>query len=583
MAPAPPRLLACVSQLSYRYKDEAAAAKKAGEEPHDALQKISFDLREGEIMGLIGPDGAGKTTLLRLMAGLLKPSAGGVELLGLTPVRDHTELSRRVGYMPQRFSLYEDLSVQENMRLCAELRGVPRGEALQQETSLLDAAGLSPFRSRLAGKLSGGMKQKLALICTLLGQPPLLLLDEPGVGVDPLSRRELWALVNRARSEGRGILWSTAYLDEAARCDRVCILHQGKLRYLGAPDALLAPLRGRVFTMDPPAVERVTLLRHIQSQAAVQDAMLEGPRLRFLLRSGAVATQLALPYAIHPAEPNFEEAFIGLMEERHAPASQSTAGLEAAAEPTEEIVIRTEGLTCRFGTFVATDHLDLAVRRGEIFGLLGANGAGKTTAFRMMCGLLRPSSGRAEILGIDLARNARRARAHLGYMAQKFSLYGHLTVLQNLRFFASVYGLKHTAAQTRIHELAERYGLEHWLRRNAAALPLGLRQRLSMACAVLHRPDFLFLDEPTSGVDPFARRAFWQEINAMAAQGVTIIVTTHFMDEAQYLHRLVIMNHGRVIAQGSPEALKAAAAAPGCPAPTMEEAFIHYIGKGGES
>lgn len=583
MSMASPRLLAQIARLHYRYKDEAAVARKAGEEPRDALQDISFDLREGEIMGLIGPDGAGKTTLLRLMAGLLQPSSGEITLLGLTPIRNHKQLSRRVGYMPQRFSLYEDLTVQENMRLCARLRSVPREQALKQEADLLEAAGLEPFRSRLAGKLSGGMKQKLALISTLLGDPPLLLLDEPGVGVDPLSRRELWALVNRARSEGRGILWSTAYLDEAARCDRVCILHQGQLRYLGAPDALLAPLRGRVFTMEFPAAERVVLLRKLQNLPSVRDTMLEGSRLRFLLRDGATPTDLSLPYAIHPAEPNFEEAFIGLMGDQHAPVSQTMAGLEAAAEPTEEIVIRTEGLTCRFGTFVATDHLDLAVRRGEIFGLLGANGAGKTTAFRMMCGLLRPSSGRAEILGIDLARDARRARAHLGYMAQKFSLYGNLTVLQNLRFFASVYGLEHAEAEARIKELARRYGLEHWLKRNAEALPLGLKQRLSMACAVLHHPDFLFLDEPTSGVDPFARRAFWQEINAMAAQGVTIIVTTHFMDEAQYLHRLVIMNHGRVIAQGPPEGLKAAAATPGCPEPTMEEAFIHYIEKGGEA
>lgn len=582
MSTALPRLLAQISRLNYRYKDEAAVARKAGEEPRDALQDISFDLREGEIMGLIGPDGAGKTTLLRLMAGLLQPSSGEMTLLGLTPIRNHKQLSRLVGYMPQRFSLYEDLTVQENMRLCARLRSVPREQALKQEADLLAAAGLEPFRSRLAGKLSGGMKQKLALISTLLGDPPLLLLDEPGVGVDPLSRRELWALVNRARSEGRGILWSTAYLDEAARCDRVCILHQGQLRYLGAPDALLEPLRGRVFTMECPATERVVLLRQVQSLPCVRDAMLEGSRLRFLLRDGVAPADLSLPYAMYPAEPNFEEAFIGLMGDRHATVSRTVAGLEAAAEPTEEIVIRTEGLTCRFGSFVATDHLDLAVRRGEIFGLLGANGAGKTTAFRMMCGLLRPSSGRAEILGIDLAHDARRARAHLGYMAQKFSLYGNLTVLQNLRFFASVYGLEHAEAEARIKELATRYGLEHWLKRNAEALPLGLKQRLSMACAVLHHPDFLFLDEPTSGVDPFARRAFWQEINAMAAQGVTIIVTTHFMDEAQYLHRLVIMNHGRVIAQGSPENLKAAAATPGCPEPTMEEAFIHYIEEGGE-
>lgn len=576
-----PRLLARVTALSYRYTGEPAD----GGEAQEALHALSFDLREGEVMGLIGPDGAGKTTLLRLMAGLLEPSSGSMELLGCTPIRDHSQLSRRVGYMPQRFSLYEDLTVRENLRFCASLRGVSREDARVQGARLLEAAGLSPFQSRLAGKLSGGMKQKLALICTLLGEPPLLLLDEPGVGVDPLSRRELWQLVNQARGQGRGILWSTAYLDEAARCDRVCILHRGKLCYLGEPDALLAPLRGRVFTMEPTAAERVTLLRRCQAQEAVQDAMLEGSQLRILLHRGHTAEELAaltsgLP-PLRAAEPNFEEAFIDLMGNQEAITRRSSARLEAAAEPSEEVVIRTEGLTRCFGSFVATDHLDLAVRRGEIFGLLGANGAGKTTAFRMMCGLLRPTSGCAEILGIDLAKDARRARAHLGYMAQKFSLYGNLTVLQNLRFFASVYGLEHREAQARIRELAEDYGLTPWLKRNAASLPLGLRQRLSMACAVLHRPEFLFLDEPTSGVDPFARRAFWQEINSMAAQGVTIIVTTHFMDEAQYLHRLVIMNHGRVIAQGRPEALKAAAATAACPKPTMEQAFIHYIEEGG--
>lgn len=573
------------SGLCYRYADDEGAA--------EALHELSFDWREGEVLGLIGPDGAGKTTLLRLMAGLLRPSAGELRLLGLDPVRDHAMLSRQVGYMPQRFSLYEDLTVQENLRLCASLRGVPRREALAQEPELLEAAGLAPFRSRLAGKLSGGMRQKLALIATLAGRPPLLLLDEPGVGVDPLSRRELWGLVNGSRGAGRSVIWSTAYLDEAARCDRVCLLHRGRLRFLGVPGDLLRPLRGRVLTLELAPSERLRMLRVLAAHPAVRDAMIEGSRLRLLLRRGATAADVSggpgvegpageALLRLRPAEPHFEEAFIDLMDEQDGgPSVKAPPSLAAAAEPSEEVVIRTVGLTRRFGSFVATEDLNLAVRRGEIFGLLGANGAGKTTAFRMMCGLLRPSSGRAEILGIDLARDARRARAHLGYMAQKFSLYGNLTVEQNLRFFASVYGLKGEAAERRIAELAENYELTSRLRCGAASLPQGLKQRLSMACAVLHRPEFLFLDEPTSGVDPFARRAFWHEMNAMAAQGVTIIVTTHFMDEAQYMHRLVIMNRGRVIAEGEPEALKAAAASADCPSPTMEEAFIRYIEREG--
>ncbi len=556
-------MLAQVQDVDYRFKGEAV----------NALSAVSFTLEPGEVLGLIGPDGAGKTTLLRLMAGLLKPQTGTIFVQGLDPVHQHAEMSAQVGYMTQNFSLYSDLTVGENMRLFARLKGIPSSRAEKEASELLRVAGLDAFRERLAGKLSGGMKQKLALICALYGHPPVLLLDEPGVGVDPVSRRDLWQLVEQARGEGRGIVWSTAYMDEAERCDRVCVLHEGRVRFLGKPEELLAPLRGRVFAVAADPAERMPLLRRLQAEPRVMDAMIEGPHVRFLLRERPSS---ALLPGMVVVEPNVEEAFINLLggvPGHRRPPRPEVPQREQGDAP----LIVTEGLTKKFGDFTAPDNLSIRVKRGEIFGILGANGAGKTTAFRMMCGLIPATSGKATMLGIDLLRHAREARSHLGYMAQKFSLYGTLSVRQNLRFFASVYGLRGEHRKQRMAEVAERFDLLPYMNHSAGALPLGIRQRLSMACATLHEPEFLFLDEPTSGVDPFARREFWEEINEMAAAGVTIIVTTHFMDEAQYLHRMVIMNQGRVIAEGTPEELKAAAASAENPHPTMEDAFIHYI------
>lgn len=567
-------MLAEISDLHYRFKGEDT----------EALAGVSLDVRPGEILGLIGPDGAGKTTLMRVMAGVLKAASGNISILGGNPIADHAALSRRVGYMTQRFSLYEDLSIEQNLTLYAALHGISQSDAATQGAELLEAAGLSRFRPRPAGKLSGGMKQKLALICAMFGSPELMLLDEPGVGVDPLSRRDLWKLVERARGAGRGIVWATAYLDEAAKCDRVCILHEGRVHYLGPPDGILADLRGRVFSLHAGARNRLSVLRQMQARDDVMDAMIEGANVRFMLRAGASADDL--PEGAAPVEPNFEEAFINLLGGSVQKAEHREPDPPLPIhDATSDGVIVTDGLTKRFGDFVATDHLTINVKRGEIFGLLGANGAGKTTAFRMMCGLITPSDGKAEILGIDLRRDPRKAREHIGYMAQKFSLYSDNSVLQNLQFFATVYNLKGRYKEERIARAIDRYTLSPYLRRNAGALPLGVKQRLSMACATLHDPEFLFLDEPTSGVDPFARRAFWEEINEMSARGVTIIVTTHFMDEAQYLHRMVIMNSGKVIAHGSPEELKAAVATPELPEPSMEDAFIHYIriGKGDAS
>lgn len=558
-------MIASLSDIRYRYKGAS----------DDALRGITLEVKRGEVLGLIGPDGAGKTTLLRCMAGVLAPCAGAMRLPAGTE-------SNAIGYMSQRFSLYEDLSIRENLRLFAVLRNIPSSVSVEETPALLETAGLAPFAERLAGKLSGGMKQKLALICAMQGSPELLLLDEPGVGVDPASRRELWKIVEQARDGGRGIVWATAYLEEAARCDRVCVLHEGRILYMGKPDVLLAQLKGRVMAFDVPPTERMPLLRKLQRSPEVMDAMVEGSCVRFLLRRKQDA-QAYLAKGAYPVQANFEEAFVNLIGGNVQNPPKVTPEEYSQWNNDGREVIVTENLTRCFGSFVATDSLSIRVRRGEIFGILGANGAGKTTAFRMICGLLPASAGKAEILGIDLRKNARKARAQLGYMAQKFSLYTSLSVMQNLRFFGAVYGLRKEKLRKRLDYCTEKFELGAYLNHKTGELPLGVKQRLSMACATLHEPAFLFLDEPTSGVDPFARRAFWMQINEMAAAGVTIIVTTHFMDEAQYLHRMVIMNRGKVIAQGSPEELKLAAVSPLCPHPTMEDAFIHFITRKGEN
>ncbi len=551
-------------------------------EPHPALSDVGLTVARGEVLGLVGPDGAGKTTLIRLLAGLFKPSSGTVRILGADPVQDHASLSSKIGYMPQKFGLYEDLTIHENLSLYADLHNVPPDAAAAQTKELLHITGLEPFTERPAGKLSGGMKQKLGLACAMLGNPEILLLDEPGVGVDPLSRRELWTLARRMRSQGIAIVWATSYLDEAAQCDRVCMFHEGRIRYLGRPGDLLRQLEGRTVALTPPEHGRLATLRRLQALDNVLDGVIEGSRIRLLLRTPFTPGDWSGDFPdIRLVPPTFEEAFIDLLRGvKNHPAAPVPENRFAGRSPDKPVIIA-ENLTKTFGNFIADDHLNFHVMPGEIFGLIGPNGAGKTTAFRMMCGLLRPTGGRAEILGIDLRKNARKARQQIGYMAQKFSLYGTLSVRQNLAFFSGIYGLSGTRQQEKIEEAIHSFALEEYLNHDAGTLPLGIKQRLSLACAVMHGPAFLFLDEPTSGVDPIARREFWERINAMSEQGITVIVTTHFMDEAQYMHRMCIIDRGKILAMGSPEDLKASAATNERPDPTMEQAFIALIEKGG--
>lgn len=547
-----------------------------------AVARLDCTIQSGYVTGLVGPDGAGKTTLMRMLAGLLKPDEGSATVLGLDPINDDSALHAVMGYMPQKFGLYEDLTVMENLNLYADLRSVIGETREKTFARLLEFTSLGPFTSRLAGKLSGGMKQKLGLACTLVGEPKVLLLDEPGVGVDPISRRELWQMVHELAGDGMLILWSTSYLDEAEQCQDVLLMNEGELLYQGEPTALTRTMAGRSFLMHSPVENNRRLLQRALKQEMVSDGMIQGRSVRAILKKSATAEDLkrapGMPeLEIEETTPRFEDAFIDLLGGAGTSESPLGAILHTVEGTPDETVIEAKQLTKKFGDFAATDHVDFAVKRGEIFGLLGPNGAGKSTTFKMMCGLLVPTSGNALVLGMDLKTGSGKARQHLGYMAQKFSLYGNLTVEQNLRFFSGVYGLRGRAQNEKIRRMSEAFGLDEIARHTTDALPLGFKQRLALACSLMHEPDILFLDEPTSGVDPLTRREFWLHINSMVEKGVTVMVTTHFMDEAEYCDRIGLVYRGKLIASGTPDDLKAQAADEQQSDPTMEQAFITLI------
>lgn len=545
-----------------------------------ALAGISGSIESGIITGIAGPDGAGKTTLMRLMAGLLRPDSGVLTVLGREPVTA-PELRLRVGYMPQKFGLYEDLSVLENLTLHADLRNVTGKERTRTFERLLAFTDLHRFTKRLAGRLSGGMKQKLGLACALLGTPDLLLLDEPGVGVDPISRRELWKMVHELADQGIAVVWSTSYLDEAEACDSVFLLSQGSLLFSGKPKDLTSRLQGRCLHLGGVEGRRRQALATLLRQPEVSDGVIQGRNLRIVLKDGAARPDPLTLDISGPAEwkevaPRFEDAFIDLLGGGPGGESALAASMQPRAEIRESL-IKAEELTKSFGDFTATDHVSFEIRQGEIFGLLGPNGAGKSTTFKMMCGLLAPTSGRAEVMGIDLRRSPARARERLGYMAQKFSLYGKLTVRQNLEFFSGVYGLSRTRQRQAVDSMIESFHLKQFLGVTTDDLSLGYKQRLALACAAMHEPDILFLDEPTSGVDPLTRREFWNHINGVVEKGVTVMVTTHFMDEAEYCDRIGLIYQGKLIALAPPDDLKADVASATLPDPTMEDAFIELI------
>lgn len=542
-----------------------------------ALEKISVHIPKGAIVGLVGPDGAGKTTLIRLMAGLLKPTSGTITLAGFDTIGDAEKIHALIGYMPQKFGLYEDLTVQQNLNLYADLKGLVGEERVATFKKLLAFTSLGPFTDRLSGKLSGGMKQKLGLACALLKKPTLLLLDEPSVGVDPLSRRQLWKMVQELLEEDISVIWSTAYLDEAEKCDTVLLLYEGKLLYNGPPADLTSRMTGRTFKISNISTNHRRILADSLMQPNVLDGIIQARDVRISFKKD-ISQHLDIqdPQAIlSPTPPRFEDAFIDMI--------GGVGGGSALADSTpevvskEEIVIDARNLTKKFGSFTAVDHITLQIKPGEIFGLLGPNGAGKTTTFKMMCGLLKPTSGEAYVNGLDLSVAASEARAQIGYMAQKFSLYGNLSVGENLEFFAGIYNLKGKEQKEAIQGVIDIFQFSAHLKETADILPLGYKQRLALSCAVMHRPPLLFLDEPTSGVDPKTRREFWNHINGLVEKGVTVLVTTHFMDEAEYCDRIALVYRSKLITMGTPDFLKEQARTTENPNPSLEDAFIHLI------
>ncbi|RLB92766.1 MAG: ABC transporter ATP-binding protein [Deltaproteobacteria bacterium] len=547
-----------------------------------ALRDVSLNALRGQITGLVGADGAGKTTLIRTAAGLIVPTSGTVTVLGLDSMVHTIEIQSRVGYMPQKFGLYQDLTVTENMNLYADLQGVPSSKRKDRYHRLLQMTGLEPYTRRMAGALSGGMKQKLGLACSLIKSPEMLLLDEPTVGVDPISRRELWKIVYElVERDGIGVLFSTAYLDDAERCDYVVALHDGEKLAQGTPREFKERVGQKVALVDPwPDIKPRQIQTHLVGKAHIIDATIRSGKVRVVTDVyGTQAVAEALPEkwpaTIKNTPPTFEDAFMTLI-----PHKESRFQINSVDETSdkairdEEVVVQTKDLQKFFGNFEAVKGLTFEVWRGEIFGLLGPNGAGKSTTFRMLCGLLEVSGGQISVAGHNLRHSPSMARSHLGYMAQQFSLYGQLSVQENLRFFGKAYGLGGNRLRVRMEWAFSEFGLEKWRDKAAAQLPGGYKQRLAMAAALLHQPDILFLDEPTSGVDPLARREFWLRINGFAEQGVTVVVTTHFMEESEYCDRMLIMSLGESLAMGTPSEIRALARSKENPEPTIEDAFI---------
>ena len=541
-------------------------------EPVPALSQLTLEVQAGQLTALVGPDGAGKTTLLRTIAGLLLPDTGRVWALGLDVATHGPAVQARISYMPQRFGLYEDLSVQENLNLYADLHGVPLDVRRTRFGRLLDMMGMAPFTARPAGKLSGGMKQKLGLACTLVRAPDLLLLDEPSVGVDPLSRRDLWLILQQLREEeALSVLVSTAYMDEAERCAQVFVMHQGRLLAEGSPRALSERAAGLTWRVTPPAGTPARALQAelMDARDQVLDAVPQGGEVNCILQP-QLAPEASPGDGVQVwerREATLEDAFMMMLADTQRPAPAAPLAAEPIPPATTlpplsppsplspaSPVILVRDLVRRFGDFTAVASTSFEVARGEIFGLLGPNGAGKTTTFRMLCGLLPASSGRLEVAGLDLRTARAQARARVGYVAQKFSLYGSLSVADNLAFFGGAYGLRGRHLKDRIQVLLSQFGLQASAR--SADLTAGYKQRLAMAVGLLHEPDILFLDEPTSGIDPQARRAFWRTITALAQGGVTIVVTTHFMEEAEYCDRIAIQDAGRMLALGTPQEVR---------------------------
>jgi ABC-2 type transport system ATP-binding protein len=526
----------------------------------EAVRGVSFTVRQGEIFGLIGPDGAGKTSIIQMLAGVLRPHAGSASVDGMDVATAAERVKRRIGYMPQGLgsNLYDSLTVDENIEFFRDLRELPLAIYRKNRADLLAVTRLEPFLRRRAANLSGGMRQKLALICTLIHLPDVLLLDEPTTGVDPISRQDFWQIIRRVVDERRAtVLVSTSYMDEAERCHRIALLHAGTIVAEGTPTEIRSRARGRFARLTAaPEHQALQILRE-RSDVTSTEVFGDEIHIQFdgeLRRiESALTSRNVTILGLAVQEPGLEDVFLQLLGPTTT-REEARFHLDAAPVVATGAPVDCHAVSRRFGTFTAVEAVDLSVRKGEIFGLLGPNGAGKTTLIKMMCGLLEPSAGTIAIGGIDVRKERERVWTAIGYMSQRFSLYRDLTVRQNLRLYADLYGLETSAYA----DLMAWLGLDPFASRLTRDLPTGVRQRVSLLCAVLHHPSIVMLDEPTSGVDPRARRVFWDLIYSLSRDsGVTVLVSTHYMDEAAHCDRLGLMHQGRLIAEGAPNDLKA--------------------------
>ncbi len=553
---------------------DADPALLAGEEPavrirglrkaygdFEAVRGIDLDVERGEIFGLIGPDGAGKTSVFQILGGVMRPGSGTAEMYGVA-ARDARAF---VGYLTQSFSLYPDLSVSENLRYVGELRGLAPDEIEERGSHYLSIFDMERFRTFLAGRLSGGMKQKLALACALVARPRILLLDEPTTGVDPVSRREFWDTLASLARDGMTMVVATPYLDEAERCMRVALMHDGVIHDTGTPAALRSALGLKRLEVRAPDLGRVEAI--LTGADGIQDVQRFGDRLDVMVPDAetggrrireALAAEGLDSGEIGRGEPTLENAFVATL--RDLGGDASAPPFPFADRPTArhgDLAIGARSLRKRFGAFDAVRDLTLEVRHGEIYGLLGANGAGKTTAIKMLCGLIGATSGEISLAGERNRLRSPSVRQRIGYMSQKFSLYDDLTVEQNLDFFAGVYQVPSAELEEKKRWVLDASGLAGMGHLLTGKLPGGWKQRVAFGTAVMHEPSVLFLDEPTSGVDPLARRAFWKLINAFADRGVAVLVTTHYLEEAEQCNRLGFMVAGELVAEGTPSSVKA--------------------------
>jgi ABC-2 type transport system ATP-binding protein len=531
----------------------------------EAIRGISFDVHRSEIFGLIGPDGAGKTSTFQILAGVMEATSGSAHIFG----RPAREMRSQTGYLTQTFSLYLDLTVAENIRYTGDLRRIPPNEIAERAQKYLQMFDMDRFKDRLAGQLSGGMKQKLALVCALVPQPHVLLLDEPTTGVDPVSRREFWDVLAHLAAGGLTILVATPYLDEAERCHRIALMYQGEIHQIGTPAELRASLGAKRLELRTADLRKTESLLSEEAGAdkEIIDVQRFGDRLDLLVRDPDKDQQMVIDKLRNAGvpvdetrvdEPTLENTFVAKLRAL----GQKAATVEFPSRHDHsnlrgQVAIGAKDLVKEFGAFTAVKNVSLQIRNGEVFGLLGANGAGKTTTIKMLCGLLDPTRGKIELAGTSGNLRSEGVRQRIGYMSQKFSLYDDMTIRENLEFFSGVYGVPEREREEKIRWVLSFSGLEDKQNQITGSLPGGWKQRVAFGAAIMHEPDILFLDEPTSGVDPLARRAFWTMINRLADSGAAILVTTHYLEEAEQCNRLGMMVAGELVAEGTPTGIKA--------------------------